>query len=65
MSLKPAECLSLEYDVVAYIDIVRLEVFTAVAMKNCVFCDVTPCGSSKNRRFGGTWHLLHQADKNR
>jgi hypothetical protein len=22
-------------------------------MKNCVFWDVTPCGSCKNRRFGG------------
>jgi hypothetical protein len=26
----------------------RFEVFTAVIMKNGVFCDVTPCGSSKN-----------------
>jgi hypothetical protein len=25
------------------------EVFTAVTMKNCVFWDVTPCGSCKNR----------------
>jgi hypothetical protein len=33
---------------------VRLEVFAAVAMKNGVFWDVTPCGSYKNRRFGGT-----------
>jgi hypothetical protein len=24
-------------------------------MKNCVFWDVTPCGSCKNRRFGGTY----------
>jgi hypothetical protein len=23
-------------------------------MKNCVFWDVTPCCSCKNRRFGGT-----------
>jgi hypothetical protein len=23
-------------------------------IKNGVFCDVTPCGSFKNRRFGGT-----------
>jgi hypothetical protein len=23
-------------------------------LKNAVFCDVTPCGSFKNRRFGGT-----------
>jgi hypothetical protein len=33
---------------------VRFEVFTAVTMKNGVFWDVTPCGSCKNQRFGGT-----------
>jgi hypothetical protein len=33
---------------------VRFEVSTAVTMKNGVFSDVTPCGSYKNRRFGGT-----------
>jgi hypothetical protein len=33
---------------------VRFEVFMAVTMKNGVFWDVTPCGSCKNRRFGGT-----------
>jgi hypothetical protein len=27
----------------------RFEVFTAATMKNAVFCDVTPCGSYKNR----------------
>jgi hypothetical protein len=32
-------------------------------MKNGVFWDVTPCGSCKNRRFGGTWRLLHHGDK--
>jgi hypothetical protein len=32
----------------------RFEVFTAVTMKNVVFWDVKPCGSCKNRRFGGT-----------
>jgi hypothetical protein len=32
----------------------RLEVFTAVTMKNAVFWDVMPCDSVKNRRFGGT-----------
>jgi hypothetical protein len=32
---------------------VRFEAFTAVNMKNCVFWDVTPCGSCKNRCFGG------------
>jgi hypothetical protein len=39
---------------------VGFEVFTAVTMKNGVFWDVTPCGSYKNRRFGGTWRLPHQ-----
>jgi hypothetical protein len=33
---------------------VTFEVFTAVTMQNGVFWDVTPCGSCKNRRFGGT-----------
>jgi hypothetical protein len=42
---------------------VRSEVFTAVTMKNALFLDVTPCGSCKNRRFGGTFHLVHQGDK--
>jgi hypothetical protein len=32
----------------------RFEVFTAATVKNGVFWDVTPCGSCKNRRFGGT-----------
>jgi hypothetical protein len=44
---------------------VRFEVFTAVTMKNGVFWVVTPCGSCKNRRFGGTWRRLHQGEKNR
>jgi hypothetical protein len=43
---------------------VRFEGFTAVTMKNGVFWDVTPCGSCKNRRFGGTWRLPHQGDRN-
>jgi hypothetical protein len=36
------------------ISIVRFQVFTAVTMKNGVFWDVRPCGSCKNRRFGGS-----------
>jgi hypothetical protein len=36
-----------------YLIYVRFEVFTAVTMKNGVFWDVTPCGSCKDRRFGG------------
>jgi hypothetical protein len=35
-------------------DIVRFEFFTAVTMKNGAFWGVTPCGSCKNQRFGGT-----------
>jgi hypothetical protein len=34
-------------------------------VKNAVFWDVTLCGSCENRCFGGTYHLLHQGDKNR
>jgi hypothetical protein len=45
--------------------IVGFEVFTAVILKNVVFWDVTPCDSCKNRRFGGTWRLHNQGDKNR
>jgi hypothetical protein len=44
---------------------VIFEVFTAVTMKNALFWDVTPCGSCRNRRFGGTYCLHHQGDKNR
>jgi hypothetical protein len=29
-------------------------------IKNGVVWVVTPCGSCKNRRFGGTWRLRHQ-----
>jgi hypothetical protein len=32
---------------------VRFEVFAAVAMKNGVFWNVTPCGSCNNLHFGG------------
>jgi hypothetical protein len=32
----------------------RFEVFVAVTLKNGIFCYVTPRGSCKNRRFGGT-----------
>jgi hypothetical protein len=44
---------------------VKLEVFTAVTMKKSVFWDVMPRGACKNRRFGGTYRLLYQGDKNR
>jgi hypothetical protein len=36
--------------VISLLHYVRFEVFTAVT----IFWDVTPCGSCKNRRFGGT-----------
>jgi hypothetical protein len=34
-------------------------------MKNDVFLDVMPCGLCKNRRFGGTYRIHHQGEKNR
>jgi hypothetical protein len=43
--------------------ILRLEVFTAVTMKNTVFWDVTPCRSCVNRRFGGTYRIHLQGIK--
>jgi hypothetical protein len=33
---------------------VRLKVFPTLTMKKAIVCDVTPCGSCENRRFGGT-----------
>jgi hypothetical protein len=42
-----------------------ISVDVPIYLKNGVFWVVTPCGSCKNRRFGGTWRLLHQDDKNR
>jgi hypothetical protein len=42
---------------------VKFEVFTAVTMKNGVFWDVTPCGSRKNRRFGGTLIFLRSVSR--
>jgi hypothetical protein len=34
-------------------------------MKNAVFWHIAPCGSLKNRHFGGKYRLHHQCDKNR
>jgi hypothetical protein len=34
-------------------------------MKIAVFCNVTPSGSCKNRRFGGRYRFHHQDDKKR
>jgi hypothetical protein len=44
---------------------VRFEVFTAVTLKNVVFWYVVSYGSCKNPRFGGTYRLHHQGEKNR
>jgi hypothetical protein len=44
---------------------VRFEVLTAVTMQNAVFRDITPCGSCKNRSFGGTHLVHHQGNKDR
>jgi hypothetical protein len=38
---------------------------TCSQLKNCIFWDVTRCGSCKNRRFEETKCILHQSDKNR
>jgi hypothetical protein len=43
----------------------RISLGTATNLKIGVFRDVTPCGSCKNGRFGGTYHVHHQGDKNR
>jgi hypothetical protein len=43
----------------------RIYLYKSIYSKNGVFWDVTLWGSCKNRRFGGTWRLLHQGDKNR
>jgi hypothetical protein len=47
------------------ITVARFEVFTAVTMKNALFWEVKARGSHKNRRFGGTYRLHHQGEKNR
>jgi hypothetical protein len=38
--------------------LVRFEVSTAVTMMIIIFWEMTPCGSYKNRRFGGSYRLL-------
>jgi hypothetical protein len=42
----------------------KIEVFTAVTMKNAIFWDVMLCVSCKNRRFGGMYCHHHQGNKN-
>jgi hypothetical protein len=41
---------------------VAFYVFTAMAMKNCVFWDVAPCCFCKNRRFVGIERFNHEGD---
>jgi hypothetical protein len=41
----------------------RVEVFTALTMKNVISWDVTPRGSCMNRCFGGTYRFHHQGGK--
>jgi hypothetical protein len=38
-------------------------IVTKAHVKNGVFWDVEPCGSCKNRRFGGSQRLYHEGDK--
>jgi hypothetical protein len=42
---------------------VRFEVSTAVTMMIIIFWEMTPCGSSKNRRFGGSYRLHLQGER--
>jgi hypothetical protein len=50
---------------VSFIRVTRLgELRTTLAVKNGVFWDVTPCGSCKNRYFGGTYRLNLHGEKN-
>jgi hypothetical protein len=43
---------------------ISFKVSSAVTMKNDVCWDVTLCDSFENRRFGGTYRLLHHSDGN-
>jgi hypothetical protein len=42
---------------------VRFEVSTAVTMMIIIFWEMTPCGSYKNWRFGGSYRLLLQGSR--
>jgi hypothetical protein len=46
-----------------YITFAKIWRFTVVTMPNIVLYDVTPCGSCKNRRFGGSYSLDYLGDK--
>jgi hypothetical protein len=40
-------------------------IYFKLKYKECSILDVTPCGSCKNRCFGGTYRLHYQVGKNR
>jgi hypothetical protein len=47
-------------------EFVGFEILTAVVVKNTIFWDITPCiPLSVNRRFGGTYRLHLQGQKNK
>jgi hypothetical protein len=52
-----SETLLLSHEIILYY--VRFEVSTAVTMMIIIFWEMTPCGSYKNRRFGGSYRLHH------
>jgi hypothetical protein len=61
---KPSDCACYRPVLEPFRFCVRFEVFTAVTMKIAVFWDVTPCGSCRNRRCGGTSILTRATRRN-
>jgi hypothetical protein len=43
---------------------INVEVFTVATMKNSVSWEARPCSSCKNQRYGGTYRLYLQGEKN-
>jgi hypothetical protein len=48
----------------ALYDVLLLKYKLLFSFEEFVFYGVAPCGSSKNRRFDGTYRFHHQGDKN-
>jgi hypothetical protein len=48
-----------------YDTVCSMNIYAEYQLKTAIFWDVTLCGSSKNRRFGGTYRLNHHGDKKR
>jgi hypothetical protein len=63
MRLKVSTAMTI-FHLLGYKIYTRFENFTAVTVNNAIFCDVMPCGSCKNRRFGEICHLHHQGEEN-